>query len=431
MEKLKLDPLTKVEGIVSLPGSKSLSNRILLLAAAASGDTTITNLLLSDDTKYMLDALKALGVTYVLDEEKRQVKVSGQGAAFLKTVKTPLEIYLGNAGTAMRPLAACLGVVGCGPIALLGEPRMYERPIGPLVDTLTSVGGDISYMDNTGFPPLVIGRTPADAGLWKIDGSLSSQFISALLMAAPLVNERVVIELEGEVVSKPYIDITVDIMNRFGVMVRWIEERKLEVPAGSQYVSPGECLVEGDASSASYFLAAGAIAGGVRVNGVGKASIQGDKAFADVLAKMGALVTWGESYIEVQRNSFPLKALDIDLNHIPDAAMTIAVMAVFCDGTTTIRNIYNWRLKETDRLTAMADELKKIGCHVEEGRDYISITPPEQTNHAEIDTYNDHRMAMCFSLIALSGTAITIKDPGCTSKTFPEYFDVFAQITSS
>jgi 3-phosphoshikimate 1-carboxyvinyltransferase len=334
---------------------------------------------------------------------------------------------LGNAGTAMRPLCAVLAASN-GEFELTGEPRMEERPIGALVDSLRQAGAEIEYLKNEGFPPLLIKGKKLSGGSLKVDGSVSSQFLTAVLMSAPLYAQQTVIEIVGDLVSKPYIDITLHIMQQFGVEVENQNYRKFVIRGNQKYRSPGKFLVEGDASSASYFLAAGAIKGGtVRVTGVGKASIQGDIRFADVLQQMGAKISWGEDFIEVQ--GAPLLGIDLDMNHIPDAAMTIATTALFAKGKTAIRNIYNWRVKETDRLAAMACELKKVGAQVVEGHDFIEITPPEKINEAEIDTYDDHRVAMCFSLVALSDTAVIINDPDCTAKTFPDYFHRYSSIS--
>jgi 3-phosphoshikimate 1-carboxyvinyltransferase len=424
MDSLTLDPISHVDGEINVPGSKSLSNRALLLAALATGKTTLTNLLDSDDIRHMLNALTKLGVSYQLNESKTECEVTGLGGKF--SSKEPISLFLGNAGTAMRPLCAALTFSDVE-VELTGEPRMEERPIGDLVDELINAGADIRYLKNAGYPPLQIKGGELSASSFKIDGSVSSQFLTALLMAAPLLNHEILIEIVGELVSKPYIDITLETMKTFGVEVINNNYQSFVIEAGQQYVSPGRFLVEGDASSASYFLAAGAIKGGtVKVTGVGRASIQGDTAFADVLEKMGAKVTWGDDYIAV--TGAPLRAVNMDMNHIPDAAMTIATTALFAEGTTCISNVYNWRVKETDRLHAMATELKKVGAIVEEGRDYIKITPPEQLQHAAIDTYNDHRVAMCFSLLAFGNAGITINDPGCTAKTFPRYFDEFKKI---
>ncbi len=425
MNSLTLKPVKRIDGEVNLPGSKSLSNRALLIAALAEGTTTITNLLQSDDTRHMLNALKMLGIDYILSEDGTECTVTGNGGPFSNT--EPVELFLGNAGTAMRPLAAAL-TLGKGEYVLTGEPRMKERPIGHLVDALRQAGANIAYLENEGYPPIKIIADGLAGGEVSIDGSISSQFLTALLMAAPMAQNDMTITIEGELVSKPYIDITLDIMHTFGVEVENENYARFRVKSGQRYHAVDSFMVEGDASSASYFLAAAAIKGGrVKVTGIGKKSIQGDIAFADVLAKMGAKVEWGDDYIAVERKE--LHAIDMDFNHIPDAAMTIATTALFAEGTTTLRNIYNWRVKETDRLHAMATELRKVGAEVEEGEDYLSVTPPVQLKHAAIDTYDDHRMAMCFSLLALDPVSVTINDPECTAKTFPAYFEVLERIS--
>ncbi|QYJ77049.1 3-phosphoshikimate 1-carboxyvinyltransferase [Shewanella sp. FJAT-52076] len=424
MEQLRLEPVSRVNGEVNIPGSKSISNRALLLATLASGETTLVNLLDSDDIRHMLSALKCLGVSFTLSDDKTLCTLKGLGGPI--HADKAFELFLGNAGTAMRPLCAAL-TLGTGEFTLTGEPRMEERPIGDLVDALRQLGADIRYLKNDGFPPLTINATGLAGGVVEIDGSLSSQFLTALLMVAPLAKDSVTIAVKGELVSKPYIDITLDLMAKFGVKVVNDNYQRFEIAAGQRYVSPGKVLVEGDASSASYFLAAGAIGGGeVKVTGVGRLAVQGDVKFADALAAMGADIEWGDDYI-IARGS-KLHGIDMDMNHIPDAAMTIATAALFAKGPTRMSNIYNWRIKETDRLAAMATELRKVGAVVEEGHDYIHITPPAKPVHAEIDTYNDHRMAMCFSLLAFADCGVTINDPGCTSKTFPDYFNRFANL---
>lgn len=416
MESLTLQPIARVDGAINLPGSKSVSNRALLLAALACGKTVLTNLLDSDDVRHMLNALSALGINYTLSADRTRCDITGNGGA----LRAPgaLELFLGNAGTAMRPLAAAL-CLGQNEIVLTGEPRMKERPIGHLVDSLRQGGANIDYLEQENYPPLRL-RGGFIGGEIEVDGSVSSQFLTALLMTAPLAPEDTTIRVKGELVSKPYIDITLNLMKSFGVEIANHHYQQFVVKGGQQYHSPGRYLVEGDASSASYFLAAGAIKGGtVKVTGIGRKSMQGDIRFADVLEKMGATITWGDDFIACTRGE--LHAIDMDMNHIPDAAMTIATTALFAKGTTTLRNIYNWRVKETDRLFAMATELRKVGAEVEEGHDYIRITPPAKLQHADIGTYNDHRMAMCFSLVALSDTPVTILDPKCTAKTFPDY----------
>ena len=426
MESLTLQPINKVSGQVNLPGSKSVSNRALLLAALAKGTTRLTNLLDSDDIRHMLNALTQLGVNYQLSDDKTVCEVEGLGRPF--NVAEAQELFLGNAGTAMRPLAAAL-CLGSGEYVLTGEPRMKERPIGHLVNALRQAGAEVEYLEAHDYPPLKITGTGLKGGTVEIDGSISSQFLTAFLMSAPLAQDDVTIKIIGELVSKPYIDITLHIMAQFGVTVENRDYQEFVIRSGQSYVAPGDFLVEGDASSASYFLAAAAIKGGeIKVTGIGKKSIQGDIQFADALEKMGAEIEWGDDYVISRVGT--LKAIDMDFNHIPDAAMTIATTALFAEGTTAIRNVYNWRVKETDRLAAMATELRKVGAEVEEGEDYIIVTPPAQLTHAAIDTYDDHRMAMCFSLVALSDTPVTINDPKCTSKTFPDYFDKLEGLSS-
>ncbi|MDY0970211.1 3-phosphoshikimate 1-carboxyvinyltransferase [Siccibacter turicensis] len=423
-ESLTLQPIALVDGTVNLPGSKSVSNRALLLAALAHGTTVLTNLLDSDDVRHMLTALSALGVRYTLSEDRTRCELTGMGGPL--QAQGSLELFLGNAGTAMRPLAAAL-CLGHNDVVLTGEPRMKERPIGHLADALRQGGAQIEYLEQENYPPLRL-RGGFVGGEVEVDGSVSSQFLTALLMTAPLAEQDTHIVIKGDLVSKPYIDITLHLMNTFGVNVENENYQRFVVRGGQRYQSPGQYLVEGDASSASYFLAAGAIKGGtVKVTGIGRNSVQGDIRFADVLEKMGATITWGDDFIACTRGE--LNAIDMDMNHIPDAAMTIATAALFANGTTTLRNIFNWRVKETDRLFAMATELRKVGAQVEEGHDYIRITPPASLNFAEIGTYNDHRMAMCFSLVALSDTPVTILDPKCTAKTFPDYFDQLARIS--
>ena len=425
MNSLTLKPIDAISGEIHLPGSKSLSNRALLLAALAKGTTKITNLLQSDDTRHMLGALKQLGINYTLSDDKTQCSITGNGGAIHATQMQ--ELFLGNAGTAMRPLCAAL-CLGTGTYVLTGDPRMKERPIGHLVDALRQAGACITYEENEGYPPLLIEAQGLRGGAVQIDGAISSQFLTALLMAAPLAKEDMKISIIGELVSKPYIDITLHIMKTFGVEVLHQNYKTFTIKGNQNYKAVEHFMVEGDASSASYFLAAAAIKGGrVKVTGIGKTSIQGDVLFVDVLEKMGAKVEWGDSYVAVSKGE--LHAIDMDFNHIPDAAMTIATTALFAKGTTVLRNIYNWRVKETDRLSAMATELRKVGAEVEEGEDYLKITPPDTLRHAAIDTYDDHRMAMCFSLLALDSASVTINEPECTSKTFPTYFEEFEKIS--
>ena len=428
---LDLQPVAQVRGTVRLPGSKSISNRTLLLAALANGSTKILDLLASDDTHVMLMALQNLGVKWEQDGETQNYMVHGAQGIF---PVRHADLFMGNAGTAIRPLTAALAVMG-GDYTLHGVSRMHERPIGDLVDALNAIGTRIEYQGVPGYPPLHIQRGHIHAQSMQVRGNVSSQFLTALLMAAPLMarDHAVSITVIGELISKPYIEITLNLMRRFGVTVERDGWQSFTVQAGQQYMSPKAIHVEGDASSAFYFLAAGAIAGGpVRVEGVGQNSIQGDVRFVEALEKMGATITSGDNWIEAKSNGV-LKAIDADFNHIPDAAMTIAVAALYADGPSILRNIGSWRVKETDRIAAMATELRKLGAIVEEGPDYLRVTPPAKISPAAIDTYDDHRMAMCFSLASLDGAArrgnkIRINDPKCVAKTFPGYFDAFAKI---
>ena len=431
MEFLDLAPVRKAHGTVRLPGSKSISNRTLLLAALAHGETAIHDLLISDDVERMLDALKLLGVSW--RQDGGIFRVSGANGPF---PNKRADLFLGNAGTAFRPLTAALALCD-GRYHLSGVPRMHERPIGDLVDALRQAGAVIGYEGNDGFPPLEISPAQTiDNSVVRVRGDVSSQFLTGLLMALPLMKKRMTIEVIGELISKPYVEITLNLMARFGVRVERDSWRSFTLPENSIYQSPGTIYVEGDASSASYFLAAGAIAGGpVRVEGVGRTSIQGDVRFVEALEQLGAPVTMGENWIEVSApREGKLRAFDLDLNHIPDAAMTLAVAALFTDGPCRLRNIASWRVKETDRITAMATELRKVGAGVEEGQDYLRVVPPPDgklISNAQIDTYDDHRMAMCFSLVSLGDVPIRINDPNCVAKTFPDYFQRFAAIVTS
>jgi 3-phosphoshikimate 1-carboxyvinyltransferase len=429
--QIAISPLSRALGVVLLPGSKSISNRVLLLAALSEGVTDVGGLLDSDDTRVMLEALAQLGV--VLERGVgNDIRVRGVGGAFpVKQAK----LFLGNAGTAFRPLTAALAMMD-GRYELSGVARMHERPIGDLIEALAAIGADVAYMGNPGYPPLSIGarRTvPSKTTELSVRGDVSSQFLSAALMAMPLCGGNARVTVIGELISKPYVDITTNLMARFGVSVKSDARGAFVFDESAGYRAPGRLCVEGDASSASYFLAAGALGGGpVRVNGVGRESIQGDVKFADALETMGASIVWGENWIEASApKTGKLKAIDADFNHIPDAAMTIAALALFADGVTTLRNIASWRVKETDRLAAMATELRKFGATVETGPDFLRVVPPAtiQTPDDAIRTYDDHRIAMCFSLCALGGVAVTIDDPKCVAKTFPDFFDVFASIS--
>ena len=422
MKTLDLAPIRGVQGTVRLPGSKSISNRVLLLAALAKGRTVVRGLLDAEDTRIMVAALQKLRVA-IDSRVFSETVVIGEG----RIPSRKKDLFLGNAGTAFRPLTAVLALSG-GKYRLIGTPRMHQRPIRHLVNALRGIGASIEYAGKEGYPPLLIRPGNIEVkGSIKIRGDVSSQYLSALLMALPLAGGGEV-EVQGRLISKPYVKITVKLMRKFGVGTRRKEWRSFLVP-GSPYVSPTEILVEGDASSASYFLAAGAIAGGpVRVEGVGRGSVQGDVDFTEVLEKMGARVKLGAHWIEASSDG-KLRPIDMDLNHIPDAAMTAAVLALFADGPSTIRNIASWRVKETDRIAAMAKELRKLGAQVEEGPDYLRVTPPARIRSGvAIDTYDDHRMAMCFSLVSLAGVPVTINDPDCVTKTFPEYFETLASI---
>ncbi|MDD2609754.1 MAG: bifunctional 3-phosphoshikimate 1-carboxyvinyltransferase/cytidylate kinase [Giesbergeria sp.] len=437
---LDLPPLASADGSVRLPGSKSISNRVLLLAALSEGTTVVEDLLASDDTRVMLDALKALGCG--VQETGSQARITGLGG---RVASSPAQLFLGNAGTAMRPLTAALALLG-GEYELSGIARMHERPIGDLVDALRQLGCQIDYLGQDGYPPLRIAHaagvpTLSLAQPIRVRGDVSSQFLTALLMALPLVatTQDVVIEVVGELISKPYIHITLELLARFGIAVRHEQWQRFVIPAGSRYQSPGTIHVEADASSASYFIAAGAIAGhteGVKVLGVGLDSIQGDIRFVEAARQMGANISGGPNWLQIERGQWPLQAIDLDCNHIPDAAMTLAVMALYANGTSTLRNIASWRVKETDRIVAMATELRKLGATVEEGADFIRVTPPAATadwRTASIHTYDDHRVAMCFSLAALNpaGLPIRIEDPQCVAKTFPDYFEALFSVVQA
>ncbi len=439
LDHLDVGPYRRAAGAVTLPGSKSISNRTLLLAALCKGKTVVKGLLKSDDTDVMIEALRSLGAAVRAEGAGEGEYVVDGNNAF--TV-SDCNLFLGNAGTAFRPLTAALSLLAApgNRYQLSGVPRMHERPIGDLVDALQQLGADIRYLQSPGFPPLEIhARKKVSVDRVQVRGDVSSQFLSALLLSLPLLTRQtgsaISIDVIGDLISKPYVEITLNLMARFGVVVTRHGWQKFVVPADAQFRSPtGNVIaVEGDASSASYFLAAGAIAGGaVRVLGVGHNSIQGDIRFAETLKEMGAQVQMGDNWIEAAAPvSGKLQAVDADLNHIPDAAMTIAMCALFAEGATTIRNIASWRVKETDRLAAMATELRKCGASVEEGADYIRITPPAALKSgAVIDTYDDHRMAMCFSLVSLAGVAVRINDPGCVTKTFPTYFEELRKIAS-
>ena len=435
-EFLDVPALRVVSGTVRLPGSKSISNRVLLLAALCEGQTTVRDLLDSDDTRVMLQALRQLGCGVVVDGTTAVIDGLGGRAR-----QPRAELFLGNAGTAMRPLTAALAVLG-GDYALSGIPRMHERPIGDLVDALRALGCSVQYLGQDGFPPLHIGQPnlKLDQPI-PVRGDVSSQFLTALLMALPLAAQAqdIVIDVVGELISKPYIEITLQLLARFGVKVQRNGWARFVIPAGSRYRSPGEIHVEADASSASYFIAAGALSAsasgpnGLKIEGVGEASIQGDIRFVEAARLMGAQIDSGPNWLRAERGAWPLKAIDLDCNHIPDAAMTLGVMALYADGPSTLRNIASWRVKETDRIAAMAAELRKLGAEVEEGADFIRITPPTVWQAASLHTYDDHRMAMCGSLAAFNadGLPVRIEDPKCVAKTFPDYFETLFELAET
>ena len=435
-EFLDVPALRVVSGTVRLPGSKSISNRVLLLAALCEGQTTVRDLLDSDDTRVMLQALRQLGCGVVVDGTTAVIDGLGGRAR-----QPRAELFLGNAGTAMRPLTAALAVLG-GDYALSGIPRMHERPIGDLVDALRALGCNVQYLGQDGFPPLHIGQPnlKLDQPI-PVRGDVSSQFLTALLMALPLAAraQDIVIDVVGELISKPYIEITLQLLARFGVKVQRNGWARFVIPAGSRYRSPGEIHVEADASSASYFIAAGALSAsasgpnGLKIEGVGEASIQGDIRFVEAARLMGAQIDSGPNWLRAERGAWPLKAIDLDCNHIPDAAMTLGVMALYADGPSTLRNIASWRVKETDRIAAMAAELRKLGAEVEEGADFIRITPPSVWQAASLHTYDDHRMAMCGSLAAFNaaGLPVRIEDPKCVAKTFPDYFETLFELAET
>jgi 3-phosphoshikimate 1-carboxyvinyltransferase len=427
-DRLTLQPIARFEGTLALPGSKSLSNRILLLSALAEGETEVTRVLESEDTEVMLAALRTLGVRIGGTRDSGFLRVYGAGGVLNAPGREPVELFLGNAGTAMRPLTAVLAA-GSGTFVLSGVARMHERPIGDLVSGLRQLGARVTCLEREGYPPLRIEAAGLPGGMARISGTTSSQFLSALLMAAPLARGPVTIEITDHLVSKPYVEMTLALMARYGVTVERSELLRFRVPAGQRYRSPGRVLVEGDASAASYFLAGAAITGGkVRVEGCGSDSIQGDARFADVLERMGAHTHFEPAAIEVEGGG-PLRGIDADLTAMPDAAMTLAVTALFARGPTTLRGIANWRVKETDRMAAVSSELLKLGARTEVGPDTLVVHPPERIRSASIATYDDHRMAMAFSLAACGGQPIVIENPACVAKTFPEYFAELEHLT--
>ncbi|KAI4370359.1 hypothetical protein MLD38_018718 [Melastoma candidum] len=442
LPEIVLQPIREISGMVKLPGSKSLSNRVLLLAALSEGTTVVDNLLNSDDIHYMLGALRTLGLNVEEDKALKRAIVEGCGGSFPvgKESKDEIQLFLGNAGTAMRPLtAAVIAAGGNASYVLDGVPRMRERPIGDLVIGLKQLGADVDCFLGTNCPPVrIIGKGGLPGGKVKLSGSISSQYLTALLMAAPLALGNVEIEIIDKLISIPYVEMTLKLMEHFGVSVEHSSSwDRFFIQGGQKYRTPGKAYVEGDASSASYFLAGAAVTGGtVTVEGCGTSSLQGDVKFAEVLEKMGAKVTWTENSVTVtgpprSAGRKHLRAVDVNMNKMPDVAMTLAVVALFADGPTAIRDVASWRVKETERMIAICTELRKLGATVEEGPDYCVITPPERLNVAAIDTYDDHRMAMTFSLVACADVPVTIKDPACTRKTFPDYFDVLQSIAKN
>jgi 3-phosphoshikimate 1-carboxyvinyltransferase len=444
---LDIPPLVSAGGTVKLPGSKSISNRVLLLAALCEGSTDIVDLLDSDDTQVMLAALAQLGCR-TEHLPGGVLRLHGLGRQWPELQAT---LFMGNAGTAMRPLTAVLALMAStlgGQFELSGVARMHERPIGDLVDALKQLGCPVTCLGQPGYPPLRLGDGQTHAlkldQAIRVRGDVSSQFLTALLLALPLVatDSDIVIEVEGELISRPYIEITLNLLKRFGVAVERDAWQRFTIPSGSRYRSPGSIHVEGDASSASYFIALGALAtptagnSGITIEGVGLDSIQGDIRFIEAARLMGAEVTGEANRLHISRGAWPLKAIDLDCNHLPDAAMTLAVMALYADGPSTLRNIASWRVKETDRIAAMAAECRKLGAKVDEGQDYIRVTPPPGVQHwtpASIHTYDDHRVAMCFSLAAFNpaGLPIRIEDPKCVGKTFPDYFEALFEVSQA
>lgn len=423
MNSIKLKKIQKIDGKITLPGSKSLSNRALLLSALAQGRTRLLNVLDSDDTRRMIEALKKLHIK--LDVHGTTVDVEGLGRPFDEGLNR-LTLDLGNAGTAMRPLCAALAISD-GVFVLTGEPRMMERPIGPLTEALKELGLNIEYLNNDGYPPIQIWGHKAERHEVTIDGSISSQFTTALLMIAPLMG-GLKLHIKGDLISRPYVDLTIKLMDKFGCKVKRTGYSSFEIPSG-KYVSPGNYFIEGDATGATYFSAAAAVAGKVEIFGIGSDSGQGDLCFLNILEGMGAKVSRFEDYVVVQKGEGKLKGIEVDMNNMPDAAMTLVPLAMFTDGPVTIKNIASWRVKETDRIAAMAAEMNKLGVQIESGSDFISVDASTRNDVVPVfNTYNDHRMAMCMSLIALDRD-IEINDPECVRKTFPNYFSLFSTVS--
>lgn len=424
MNFLKINPISYVSGRVNLPGSKSISNRILLLSALSYGKTILYNLPNSIDVQHMINALKKLQIHCSFSKNRTLCIVKGDCSSFY--FKKDITIFLGNSGISMRSLISILSLKNNN-IILTGSPEMKKRPIKHLVDALCNGGAIIEYLEQIGYPPIKI-RGGFQGGVITVNGDISSQFLTSLLMASPLALKDTTIQVRKKLVSKSYIDMTIALMKDFKVKVINENYQLFHIVSLQQYISPRKYFIEGDLSSASYFLASAAIKGGtVKVIGAGKNSLQGDLKFVSILKKMGAKVYIGENFIRCKKGT--LNGVDINMSDIPDSAMTIAMLALFSNGNTIIRDIFSWRFKETDRLFAMYKELKKIGADIEVGISYMKISPPKFFKQSIIETYNDHRIAMCFSLIALSGIPVVIKNPNCVSKTFPYYFREFKKIS--
>jgi 3-phosphoshikimate 1-carboxyvinyltransferase len=427
---LELAPVTRpVIGTAWVPGSKSITNRALLIAALAEGESILTGALFSDDTRYMAAALNMLGIRVTGDEAAQSFVVEGCGG---EIPATEAELFVGNSGTSMRFLAAAVAL-GHGTYKLDGVPRMRERPIQPLLDALQGLGVDATSDEDTGCPPITIVADGLRGGTTSLAGDKSSQYFTGLLMAAPYAREGMTIEVEGELVSAPYIEITADVMAAFGVEAEIDDEEwaSFRVEPGQRYTGQ-HYAIEPDASNASYFFAAAAITGGeVRVDGLGADSLQGDLDFVDVLEAMGCEVEMEDTETVVRGpRDGRLRGGEFDMGEISDTAQTLAAIAPFADGPVTIRGVAHNRIKETDRISAVATELRKLGQDVEEFEDGMTITPRPVTP-AEIETYDDHRMAMSFGVTSLRAAGVRILDPECTAKTFPDYFQRLIQLTGA
>lgn len=419
-------PSGPLDASLSLPGSKSLTNRALIIAALADGESVLSNALFAEDTEIMLHALEQLGVPIEASPASCRLTIRGGDGAFPESEGN---LFCGNSGTSIRFLAAMLAT-GVGRFELDGKPRMRERPIGDLMDVLASLGSRVEYGEATGFPPVVLHANRIAGGHVGFRNPPSSQMVSALLMASPLADSDMMIQVVGKLISRPYIDMTISVMEQFGVtgLAQYGDDARFIIPP-QRYVGTS-FNVEPDASNATYFLAAAAIAGGrVTVPGLTRASMQGDVRFADVLGSMGCRVQFDDDGVTVERDqAAPLCAVDIDLTDMPDTAQTLAVVSLFAVGETVMRGLSSLRVKETDRLQALENELSKLGASVSTDDESIRITPPDHWQSAVIETYDDHRMAMSFALAGLRGNDVTILDPGCCSKTFPTFFDVFEKM---